>query len=474
MTVFSIVSAQTVINDDCADALPISVGAECTFQDFTSVGATSEPTSVAPNPNCGGYQGGDVWFTFEVPASGNFRVEMTSVSNDPALAGETLYLRAFRFISSQGIDFDLCIWEIDPPVNDNCADALGLTVGETCTTESFSSLFSTSEPTSVAPNPNCGGYQGGDVWFAFEAPASGNFRIEMSSVGSNSQWALYSGSCGNFTQLKCASSNNQLSSNFSDPALAGETLYLRAFRFVSPQGIDFDLCIWEIDPPVNDNCADATGLTVGETCTTESFSSLFSTAEPTSVAPNPNCGGYQGGDVWFTFQAPASGNFRIEMSSTGNNSQWALYSGSCGDFTQLKCASSNNQLNSNFSDPSLAGETLYLRAFRFVSPQGIDFDLCIWEIDPPDNNQCDDAEWLSLSDECVYTAHSSVYATSSSADVVSNPSCGAYQGGDVWFAFEAPASGQFSVNRNNLSTGSASMAFYTGSCGEFTEIECSG
>ncbi|MFN2424429.1 MAG: hypothetical protein ABR572_11720, partial [Cryomorphaceae bacterium] len=87
---------------------------------------------------------------------------------DPALAGETLYLRAFRFISSQGIDFDLCIWEIDPPVNDNCADALGLTVGETCTTESFSSLFSTSEPTSVAPNPNCGGYQGGDVWFTFE------------------------------------------------------------------------------------------------------------------------------------------------------------------------------------------------------------------------------------------------------------------------------------------------------------------
>ncbi|MFN2424430.1 MAG: hypothetical protein ABR572_11725, partial [Cryomorphaceae bacterium] len=112
MTVFSIVSAQTVINDDCADALPISVGAECTFQDFTSVGATSEPTSVAPNPNCGGYQGGDVWFTFEVPASGNFRVEMTSVSN-------------------------------------------------------------------------------------------------------NSQWAVYSGSCGEFTQLKCASSNNQLSSNFS-------------------------------------------------------------------------------------------------------------------------------------------------------------------------------------------------------------------------------------------------------------------
>ena len=346
------------------------------------------------------------------------------------------------------------------PANDNCTDALELSIGESCELEPYTSIGATSEDESIAPNPSCGFFQGGDVWFSFEAPESGDFRVETS--GSGTQWTLYSGACGSFTELDCRSGGV----NYSESAWAGETLYLRIFRFNSIQGNDFDLCIHEIDIPDNDNCANATAIAVGETCAIEEFSSVFSTAEDESIAPNPNCGFFQGGDVWFSFEAPESGDFRVETSGSGT--QWTLYSGACGSFTELDCRSGGV----NYSESSWAGETLYLRVFRFNSIQGNDFDLCVHEIDIPANDNCANALDLALSDECEFSEFSSVYTTAESTDIAESPSCGFFQGGDVWFKFLSPASGQFSINLNNLS-GTAVYTVYSGSCGSFEEISCS-
>lgn len=463
-------------NDNCADATSLTVGATCVYEDFSSVESTAEDLAVAPNPSCGIYKGGDVWFSFEVPLSGNFRVDVagnywtlysgscgdfSQINCDnipqnysrPDLAGQTLTLRAFRFNSRQGDEFSVCISEIDPPANDNCANAVELSVGETCVYQEYSSIESTAEDLSVAPNPSCGLYKGGDVWFSFEVPLSGNFRVDVTG----NYWTLYSGSCGNFSEINC--DNNPL--NYSRPDLAGQTLYLRAYRFNSRQGDDFSVCISEINPPANDNCANATSLAVGETCTFQDFSSIESTAEGMEVAPSPSCGLYKGGDVWFTFEVPSSGQFRIEMGGT----YWALYQGSCGSFTQLTCE--NAPLN--FDDPSLAGETLYLRAYRFNNRQGEDFEACIWEIDVPENNHCANATELNYSDTCLAAAFSSQFATAEATDVADNPSCGLYKGGDVWFQFQAPPMGAFTLN---VPEGSQQLAFYTGSCGDFTEILC--
>src|SRR5690554_1608795 len=309
-------------NDNCADAIPITVGTECTAGSYTSIGSTSEDASVAPNPSCSGYQGGDVWFTFQVPASGNFRVEsdgnrwvlytgscgtFTQIACDPdvrnfsdlSLAGQTLYLRAYSTWSSEGSDFTLCIWEQPVQPNDFCVDAISLTVGQECTAQNFSSIYTTSEPVDVAPNPtSCNGYLGGDVWFKFDVPASGNFRIETSGT----LWTLYSGICGNFTQLRCDGDDH----NISDLSLAGQTLYLRAYKSWSDQKSDFTVCIWEQPVQPNDFCVDAINLTVGQGCNVQNFSSIYTTSEPVDVAPNPtSCNGYLGGDVWFKFDVPA-------------------------------------------------------------------------------------------------------------------------------------------------------------------------
>ncbi len=482
-------------NDNCADAIHLDMNTECTSASYSSIDATAEPTDVAPNPSCGFYQGADVWFTFTVPASGNVRIEASGASGQaqwalytgscgsmtevlcgntiqnlmiPALAGQTLYMRSFRQGSADGHDFNLCVWEYTPEINNDCSDATELSLGLECNPAAYSTTLSTGTGTDVAPVPSCGFYSGGDVWFKFEVPLSGRFRIEASSLNFTLlSWALYSGSCGAFAEVACSGSNT----TFVEPGLAGETLYLRVYRFGSRQGVDFNLCVYEVtEAPVNDDCANALSIDVGFTCIPASYSSELATAEPTSVAPNPSCGFYQGGDVWFKFDVPPSGNFRIEFSNVSpSNVAWEMYTGSCEDFEQLDCRWANAE---NFFYPELAGEEIHLRAYRVNNAQGQLFDLCIWEITPPENTTCAEATELTVSDQCSPETYSSMYAPTDGTEIAPNPSCGFFQGGDVWFRFVAPAEGKFTINVPNQLGGSSGFAGYTGSCGEFEEVFC--
>lgn len=61
--------AQAPIDDDPCSAIPIPVGVNCNFTQYTNVNATA--TTGVANPPCTNYQGGDVWFSAVVPASGS-------------------------------------------------------------------------------------------------------------------------------------------------------------------------------------------------------------------------------------------------------------------------------------------------------------------------------------------------------------------------------------------------------------------
>ncbi len=495
LCVYEIVSPT---NDDCAQATPLAVVENCTPLTYSTNFATAQSTSEAPNPTCGFYQGADVWFSFDVPASGSFRIDISSISNqaqwalytgdcgnltqitcagsndvnfsDPALGNQTLYIRVWRISSqSEGIFFDLCVSETTPPINDNCEDAIELVVGSACEPGSYSNIYATAQLPAIAPNPTCGFYQGGDVWFKFDTPTSGNFRIEIGSPANTANWALYAGECGNFTQVNCGGNGNV---NYNDVSLGNQTLYVRAWFMNSASAdVTFDLCVYEIATPANDNCENAIVLPVGEFCVEQSFSSQFSTAQPISVAPNPTCGFYQGGDVWFQFQSPSTGNFRIEIDSSSNIAQYAVYSGSCGAFTQLTCAGSTDV---NFNNPALGSQTLFIRVWRINSAQSVDFTLCVQEITSPVNDNCENAIALNYSDVCFPTPYNSVYSTAESVATAPAPTCGFYQGGDVWFTINTPPSGEFAILKNNLDGPPTQLAIYTGSCGDFTQVTCSG
>ncbi len=384
-------------NNDCENAIPLTVGQNCIMQTFTNAFATAQPASIAPNPTCGFYAGGDVWFTTVMPQSGKLRVEaspaqialytgscgnMTQVYCmqlnpektivDTSLAGDLLYIRAFTYGSEEGGPFNICLWEPPIPPNNDCENAIPLTVGQNCIMQTFTNAFATAQPASIAPNPTCGFYAGGDVWFTTVMPQSGKLRVEASPA----QIALYTGSCGNMTQVYCLQLNPE--KTIVDTSLAGDLLYIRAFTYGSEEGGPFSICLWEPPVPVNDNCENAIPLQVPTNCEMLPFTNRYATAQPASVAPNPSCGFYGGGDVWFTAIMPPTGKMIIHRQNLANvNAQWAVYSGGCGNMTQVACAQLIN--SQSIENQALSGNTLYIRVFNFGGEEGGEFSLCVYD-----------------------------------------------------------------------------------------------
>lgn len=481
-------------NDDCANATLLTVGTSCSMQSFNSENHTAENPQPAPSPGCGFFQGSDVWFRAVVPASGALRVERSNGTlnaqwaiysgtcgsmevitcaqldaartiHRPDLAGQEVYIRVWGYNTSNGGTFDLCVWEPEIPVNNYCADAIELTVGQTCDLDTFTCVYATADTTPNQPSPGCGFYQGGDVWFTFDLPASGELRIERENISGNAQYAVYDGTCGNFDVLDCAQLDGETTLILPDQA--GQTLYLRVWGYNSEEGAEFAICLWDPPIPENDLCADAISLSVGQTCTMQQFVGYYATPDSAGTAPSPGCGFYQGGDVWFTFDVPASGELRIDRNNIGGNAQYAVYQGVCGNMQVVDCAQLDG--GTTLVLPDLAGETVYLRVWGYNSEEGSEFEICLWDPPVPENDLCANAIPLPVGDTCIFSAYSSRYATTDTAGTAPSPGCGFYNGGDVWFTVEMPATGMLHLERDNID-GNAQFALYEGTCGNFTSV----
>lgn len=487
-------------NDFCSLAIPIPVGLSCSGQTFSNAYCTAEPVNSIPNPSCGLFVGGDIWFTLTMPFSGHLRIERTNISginaqyavysgdcsslveqycaqnypalniHDESLAGQTLYLRVYNLGNSEGGTFSICAWEPDMPDQDFCINAVPLAVNTECTMIEYSNAYCT--PEDGIASPPCGLFVGGDIWFTLVMPLSGHLRIERTNlIGVNAQYTLYSGNCGDLELVQCA--QNQVSMTIHNESLAGQTLYLRVFNLGNPEGGTFNLCAWEPDIPDNDFCANAVALPVGTSCNMQSYSSAYCTASEPVSNPNPSCGFYIGGDLWFTLTMPLSGHLRIEsMDIEGINFQYALYTGTCGSLTEYKCVQSLEA--SNIHDDAIAGQTLYLRAYNFFNVDGGTFGICCWEPNIPDNDFCANAFHLDLGSPCEADTFDYTYCTSEPSSVAPNPSCAFYAGTDIWYSVTVPANGSFTIEKDGISPINAGQfSVYSGTCGNLTELMCS-
>ncbi len=86
------------------------------------------------------------------------------------------------------------------------------------------------------------------------------------------------------------------------------------------------------------------------------------------------------------------------------------------------------------------------------------------------NDNCSGAIPLTINTSCSYTNYTNVGATASSG--VPAPGCASYSGGDVWFSFVVPANGTVTVDTQTGSITDSGMAWYTGTCGSLTLLEC--
>jgi hypothetical protein len=147
------------------------------------------------------------------------------------------------------------------------------------------------------------------------------------------------------------------------------------------------------------------------------------------------------------------------------------YTGSCNNFNQVFCSS--NDPTATIDDPSLSGEMLYLRLFSYGNDEGATFSLCLYEEGVPPNDNCRDAIILPVGNNCLQVGYTNRQASEESAIIAPMPACSSYRGGDVWFKVVVPGSGSLQIEiKSEYGTVPPSIAFYSGTCGNFMDVNC--
>ncbi|VAV84992.1 hypothetical protein MNBD_BACTEROID02-388 [hydrothermal vent metagenome] len=552
---FEITIHPPATNDDCIDAIELLVNTTCTPIIGTNVGATnsSDTDSTIPVPDCRYFIANraknDVWFKLIVPPSGNLEVQtyqddllitdgvmsIYSGTCDPngltlircnddggtisspyferiqlinQTPGDTLYVRVWASNVEESGTFNICATEVilpPPATNDDCIDAIELTIGATCTpiigTNSGATNSEDFDPT--IPDPGCSNYAGADVWFKVVVPTSGNLEIETYEDDFailDGGLAVYSGTCdsGGLSLLRCDSNGGLISYEFERIQIlnrtSGETLFIRVWSNNNFEAGTFNICASETippPPPANDDCSGAIELIVADYCsnTTSTFATNLG-ATPSenadSTIPDPGCAAYAGGDIWYKTIVPSSGNLAIETwiyNFTVTDGGMAIYTGDCNSngLTLLVCANNNGIVSPNFELIELLGqtpgETLYIRIWSYNNIEVGTFSICVSKFTPvATNDDCIEAIDLIV-DNSTPNLVTTYFATPSwdSDQTIPDPSCTPLSR-DVWFKVVVPPSGDLAVEtyEHDLTISSAAMTIYSGNCNPngLTELAC--
>lgn len=303
--------------------------------------------------------GAPVSLACQTVATTNGRVTVTGLT-----VGATYFVRVYVLLSPTATatadwNFDICVQ--NPPANDECAGAVNLISGPTCTTTS--GTMDLSRPSAGIP---AGCVPGGsyDVWYKFTATAVSH-TISLSSLGSNLvttnvRIQILSGPCGTLTSLGCVTGTTTLTQAGLTP---GNVYFVRIAYPTNPAGIgttaSFNICITTVaaSAPANDLCSGAILLVSGSTCT----NILGTLINATATAGLPVCGNANSPEVWYKFVAQSAYPI-ITLGSVGGNLTTAvpriqLFSGSCGSLTQLTGACVASPLNT-LTAPGGAGLTV--------------------------------------------------------------------------------------------------------------------
>ena len=185
-------------NDECAGAtsVPVNLNASC---GSVVSGTLNSATPSSQSNTCFGTANDDVWYSFTATNSTHY-VDLLSVSGSPTdlyhsvyagncgsigaplvcsdanssivtglTVGNTYYVRVYSYSSSTGATttFNVCVGTPPPPPpNDNCSNAISLTMSTDGSCNSVSSTVASATNSMVSA---CGGTANDDVWFSFVA-----------------------------------------------------------------------------------------------------------------------------------------------------------------------------------------------------------------------------------------------------------------------------------------------------------------
>jgi hypothetical protein len=519
---------QAPTNINCATAIPLTVGTPDCTEPFSGTTFDAGNSGEGSCDLWGGLSyAEDVWFTFEVPFTGELDVDilksnyyssvlevlsgtcgnLTSLSCTESFLiedrialsnlppGETLYLKLWSD-DANGMFYDICAsYRLAP--NNDCMDAMFIPVQEL---PCFSGTQITNRGTSHSGLGECslgGGTENAkDVWFKTVVPPSGKLVVktlpnpEFTGI-TNSVIEVFTGNCMQLNSIACTDAFGGLghATLELDGQIPGDTLTIRVWEFNSDESGEFGICVFEY-PPGYDDCGSAKLLRVDSAhCTFPTIAYLAPELTHSGVG-DCNLGfGSVRPDTWFKLLVPASGNVNIETSSAGgmifNNTALEVFSGSCGALTSIACA--NDGGSANFARieirDQIPGDMLYIRAWHaaLLTIPGRYFYICATEPTglPPLNDNCHNAIEIPFEiGECTeVVASTNAYATDSSPDTGPvNFNCqDEYHGGDLWYYITIPSNidgNSFRLRIQNVGFSRPGVDVYVGDCDNLFSAAC--
>ena len=273
----------------------------------------------------------------------------------------------------------------------DCSSSTLLTVNGSC---GSGTLIANTLQAGVSSTNICGSGQNissREGWYAFIA-TSANAQVTVDALDRNVAIQVFSGTCAALTEIGCANAvtvaGPQVETVNLTGLTTGVTYYVRVSNITANNLTLNSVCITSPSPPLNDNPCSAQGLSGGGACVYHTYTNAFATA--TVGPPAPACGGYSGGDVWFTATVPGSGNLTIDT-QTGfmTDGSMAVYSGSCGALTLIAC-DADNSANGLMPSISLTGQTpgatIYIRIWENGNNQNGTFGICAFDPTTPTTN----------------------------------------------------------------------------------------
>ncbi|MBK9192120.1 MAG: T9SS type A sorting domain-containing protein [Crocinitomicaceae bacterium] len=357
-------------NDDPCTATAITAGGTCSFSTYTTSGATD---SGLPDPGCANFNGGDVWFSVTVPASGNLIFDsdigvvtdggmaiytgtcgsltmltcnddgsvnglMPMISQPGLTPGSTVWIQMWEYGNDNPGTFDLCVYDGGGGAltNDEPCSATTVAVGASCNYSTYTNV----NATNTGPNPGCASYSGNDVWFEVTVPASGSLTFDSSpGTMTDGGMAIYSGTCGSLTFIDCdddASTTGAMPMIANSGLTPGSTIWIQFWDYGGFDEGTFELCVYETSapppPPGNISCSGMDPI-CSDTPVTFTASTSDDDADITDPGNNYGCLFTSPNPTWYYLQLQTGGTVSIDMSA-GSDIDFALW----GPFANLAAA----------------------------------------------------------------------------------------------------------------------------------------
>lgn len=446
-------------NDDCANAtsLAVSSGTTCTTSvSGTTVNATQSIGAISCNGGTGNADD-DVWYSFVATATEHDISVTTSIDavidlrsgacNGSNIAcedsvivggselmnatgltiGTTYYVRIYSYGGSGGEGtFDICITTpVIVPSNDDCANATALSVSptDTCVTSvSGTTVNATQSIAAITCNGSTGNADD-DVWYSFVATATAHDVTVTPGTIRNVVIDLRSGACDG-TNIDCVNDTGGANAEVLNATglTIGTTYYVRVYSNGGATRVGtFDICVTTpATAPSNDDCANATSLSVSptDTCVTSVAGTTVNATQSTAAI---SCGGLTGNaddDVWYNFTATATSHDITVTPGTLTDAVIDMRSGAC-DGTNINCADATTGTNAEVLNATglTIGTTYYIRVYSYGGAGNGTFDICVTTptiipgpcqptTDTPDTMYIDEVAFLGTLQDVTNTASS--------------------------------------------------------------------